>query len=306
MFHGYSLEGRNIKVERIRSHGPRVRVPERLLAYTLGEVKRVREGKPNTLRRISKDDVERLSRGQPAKRRGSGSRQVPHRLSEEDRAAFDRAARNGFVTLSTGGGRYHPRLLSPSSLRNIHRQWCDARAKPQIMLFKAVGRRQIVDSVLIDLSPLRCIDDDVLMDKFKADIYRAANLSGMMLVSTGYSTKNDDDEVLSPSDDEGYSTTTDESTEIIVNSSSWETEPIWRLPVVSVGIFEGDRAKAKEMAKRLSLLWEISEDILSSATIQEEEYPVKTAVSRIRSKGSGKTKVKGLSSHRERSRQERY
>jgi hypothetical protein len=344
LFHGYSLEGRRIKVERIRSQGPRVRVPEQLLAYTLGKVKRVREGKPNTLRRISKDDVERLSRGQPAKKRGYGSRQVPHRLSEEDRAAFDRAARNGFVTLTTGGGRYDTtrhHLFSPSPLRNIHRQWCDARAKPQIILYKSAGRNQLLDSVLIDLSPLRCIDDnnDELLAKFKADIFQAANICGMTLVNSNLisssqhsrSDANGNNEKISaPSssgttttheDDQQYSTTLDESMEFTVqiSSSSWAAEPIWRLPVISVGSFVGDRANAKEMCKQLSLRWQIYDDIAtttgatsytnfdngSKTKAEEKEYPCKSSISRIRKGGGGKTKVKGLSSHRERSRQDR-
>eukprot|EP00590_Aulacoseira_subarctica_P007054 CAMPEP_0172425420 /NCGR_PEP_ID=MMETSP1064-20121228/31948_1 /TAXON_ID=202472 /ORGANISM="Aulacoseira subarctica , Strain CCAP 1002/5" /LENGTH=164 /DNA_ID=CAMNT_0013168283 /DNA_START=380 /DNA_END=874 /DNA_ORIENTATION=+ len=74
MFHGYNLEGRAIKVERIKSHGPRVRVPERLLVYTLGEVKRTREGKPNTLRQIfateKKAPESRRARGTRAKGNG--------------------------------------------------------------------------------------------------------------------------------------------------------------------------------------------------------------------------------------------
>jgi hypothetical protein len=324
MFHGYSLEGNRIKVERIRSQGPRVRVPEHLLAYTLGKVKRVREGKPNTLRRISKDDVERLSRGQPAKKRGYGSRQVPHRLSEDDRAAFERAARNGFVTLSTGGGRYHPtrHLFGPSPLRNIHRQWCDARAKPQIMLYKAAGQNQLLDSVLIDLSPLRCMDDDdELLAKFKADIFQAANSCGMTLV-TSSSVMSSSQKSSSPlssgsTTQEEYKeySTLDESMEfttVQISSSSWAADPIWRLPVVSVGSFEGDRGKAKEMCKQLSLLWQIYDDIATAAGsmnntgsgAEERDYPSKSTISRIR-KGGGRTKLKGISSHRERSRQDR-
>jgi hypothetical protein len=38
--------------------------------------------------RPSLDDVDRLSRGEAAKRRGTGSRAVPHRLNEEEMRAF--------------------------------------------------------------------------------------------------------------------------------------------------------------------------------------------------------------------------
>jgi hypothetical protein len=36
-------------------------------------------------------DVERLTRGEAAKRRGTGSREVPHRLNAEERAVWDLA-----------------------------------------------------------------------------------------------------------------------------------------------------------------------------------------------------------------------
>jgi hypothetical protein len=45
------------------------------------------------VQRISKDDVERLSRGQPSKKRGYGSRNIPHRLNDDERQEFDRAIR---------------------------------------------------------------------------------------------------------------------------------------------------------------------------------------------------------------------
>ncbi len=41
--------------------------------------------------RPSIDDVERLSRGEGAKRRGVGSREVPHRLNSDERVQFDLA-----------------------------------------------------------------------------------------------------------------------------------------------------------------------------------------------------------------------
>jgi hypothetical protein len=122
-------------------------------------------------------------------------------------------------------------------------------------------------------------------------------------------------------DDQQYSTTLDESMEFTVqiSSSSWAAEPIWRLPVISVGSFVGDRANAKEMCKQLSLRWQIYDDIAtttgatsytnfdngSKTKAEEKEYPCKSSISRIRKGGGGKTKVKGLSSHRERSRQDR-
>ena len=40
------------------------------------------------------EDVERLTRGEAAKRRGTGNRQVPHRLNEAERLAWELAKVN--------------------------------------------------------------------------------------------------------------------------------------------------------------------------------------------------------------------
>ncbi len=49
--------------------------------------------------RPSLDDVERLSHGQAAKKRGTGSRNICHRLNEMERKEFDLAKKMGFVQL---------------------------------------------------------------------------------------------------------------------------------------------------------------------------------------------------------------
>ena len=249
------------------------------------------------MRRISKDDVERLSRGQPAKKKGCGSRGVPHRLNEEERAAFERAARNGFVTLEGTGYR---RGRKGSPLANIHRQWCDARAKPQIVLCKASGGRML-DNIIVDLSPLRCIDED-FFTKWKADILHTAAISGMALVSEykedstqTLSIEFEDDDDNEPCDENDEECLAEElyRKEFVLEVDSWSIEPIWRLPMVSVGVFEGDRTKAKAMAKRLSILWDIREELPKTGGGAKNR---KSAGAQ----GSGKTKVKGLSAHRQR------
>jgi hypothetical protein len=71
----------------------RVGFPERMVTYVNGTAKETRIGEPNTLRRISRDDVERLSRVQPCKKKDYWSRNVTHRLNQEERAELERAAR---------------------------------------------------------------------------------------------------------------------------------------------------------------------------------------------------------------------
>lgn len=83
------------------------------------------------LRRPTLDDVERLSRGQAAKNRGTGSRAVPHRLNADEVAEFKRARERGFVTLRGTGYR---RERKGSPLANTWRMWSDANTRPTITL----------------------------------------------------------------------------------------------------------------------------------------------------------------------------
>ena len=263
-----------------------------MVAYTCGELKRTRDGRVNNLRRISRDDVERLSRGQPSKNRGYGSRNVPHRLNEEERQEMDRASRKGYVTLAGTGYR---RGRKGSPLANIHRQWCDARDKPQVILCKASGGRQ-VDNVIVDLSPLRInglFDDAAQVEdflvKWKAQILTAAENAGMEL-REGYVEDNTWNNVESfDNDDVDDNVRTEYTT--IVDAEAWATQPIWRLPVVSMGVFEGERSKAKVMATELAGLWGIPEIHTEGGGGAENR---RNAGAR---KG-GRTKMKGLRKHR--------
>ena len=102
--------------------------------------------------RPSLDDVQRISVGDAAKRRGTGSRQVPHRLNSEERRAYDIAKAKGFLTLDGTG--FYRRERKGSPLGNIWRQFCDAKAQPCVL----VAKGDEADSVLLDLSPLRLLD----------------------------------------------------------------------------------------------------------------------------------------------------
>lgn len=74
--------------------------------------------------RPSLDDVERISRGDAAKRRGTGSRMVPHRLNQSERKEWVLAKKRRFLLLR-GSGYRKERGASP--LANIYRQFCDAQ-----------------------------------------------------------------------------------------------------------------------------------------------------------------------------------
>ena len=74
--------------------------------------------------RPNKDDVERLSRGQPTRAK-IGSRSVGHRLTQKDRILFEAAQRNGFLKVPVTGIR--PNVL------NVYRLWCEAECRPFIV-----------------------------------------------------------------------------------------------------------------------------------------------------------------------------
>lgn len=290
-YDGHEWRGKYLKVEPIRDipGRARVRIPERMVSFVSGEVKKTRNGKTNIMRRISRDDVDRLSRGQPSKKKGYGSRNVPHRLNDQERSEMDRAAKKGFVSLAGTGNR---RARKGSPLANIHRQWCDARDKPQIVLLKATGG-QPVDQVIVDLAPLRInglFDNLAQVDEFsvkwKTEILTAAANAGMELSSIDEDGEDDEEDVVSVDmESSEYVVTLD------IDQETWAVQPIWKLPLVSIGTFEGERAKAKAMAKELAVLWGIPEETKGDGPRNRRAAGAK--------KG-GKTKVNGLTSHRKR------
>ncbi|MGL5020091.1 MAG: hypothetical protein ACRDBP_18295 [Luteolibacter sp.] len=71
-----------------------------------------------------KDDVERLSRGQPTRAK-IGSRRIAHRLTQKERLLFEAAQRQGFLKIPVTGIR--PNVL------NVYRLWCEAEGRDFIM-----------------------------------------------------------------------------------------------------------------------------------------------------------------------------
>jgi hypothetical protein len=74
--------------------------------------------------RPKKDDVERLSRGQPTRAK-IGSRSVGHRLTQREQILFEAAQRNGFLKVPVTGIR--PNVL------NVYKLWCEAECRPFIV-----------------------------------------------------------------------------------------------------------------------------------------------------------------------------
>jgi hypothetical protein len=279
-FHGYELNGRKLKVECIRDEPRqnRVRVPERLVAYLCGEAKRTSDGGVNTLRRVTRAEVSQMSNGKssPTKKKIIKKPTVPMRLNDKEQQEMERAERKGFVSLLSVANR---RGRTNSALANVHREWCDSREKPQIILCKATGGRPL-DHVIVDLSPLRIhgiLDDPDTAEDFlirwKTQILLAAEHSGMELRDDYF-----EDNTLESSDVsvEGEPCDMDTCTELVmtIDREAWRMEPICRLPVVSIGVFEGERARAKAMAKELAELWDIPEEAKGDQSDEETEAVV--------------------------------
>ena len=176
--------------------------------------------RPEALRsawRPSLADVERLTRGEAARARGAGSRAVPHRLDAEERPAYERAVGAGFVTVAGTGYR---RGRKGAPLVNSCRQRADALGHAFVRLEK--GRAEGEDAVVVDLSPLRVLDDA---------FYVA--LATATAAEVGVTDPEDGATPRGPPD-----------------RGLLETEAVWRLPSREVK-FTCGRAEAKPLAAAL-------------------------------------------------------
>lgn len=200
------------------------------------------------------NDVERISWGKPAKKKGTGSRGVPHRLNLDERFLFDNARKKGFLETEGSGWRSQRR---EAPLLNTYRSLCDARGQISIVLHK---RSTGIDELVCDLSPLR-----------NPGIYDEAARKCIELKTGGevvFEGKVSDD---ADSDDED--TTEDLSMTLSIVEDSmreseedsdnnemrpWETRPIYQLPPFYIS-WELQRSEAKALGKTLAKVFSTAE-----------------------------------------------
>lgn len=257
-------------------------------------------------------------RSRPGQRLSMSSRPAAFDLNKSEQRVMERAIRRGYITLEGSATKgYTRRRCTQSRLASAHRQWCDERAIPHIVHCKISdknssngcdgnsGKRsnyQLLDCVIVDLSPLRvhtdgggATSDDFDVNDFlvrwKAEIATAAAMAGMELRRRDY--KQSNYEILSALDDEqskeeecsvlfdsceedeatlqlsseGSATDAVEFVMELSDQDSWINNPISLLPFLSMGTFEGERRQAKAMATELAQLWETAE----GATEDDEE-----------------------------------
>lgn len=189
-------------------------------------------------------DVERISWGKPAKKKGTGSRGVPHRLNhEEERYLFDQARRKGFLEVPGSGWRSERR---DAPLVNSYRSLCDARGQVCIILHKL---NTGMDDIVLDLSPLRLPSTYSHLEK--------EILEFIDLPST-YAPSGEDPVDLVVND------LMDEEVEIDPSDDPWNCRPIYQLPTYSIS-WRLDRAQAKDICKKLAVEFKTSEESVSNS-----------------------------------------
>ena len=196
--------------------------------------------------RPTKGDVERISWGKPAKKKGTGSRGVPHRLNEDERSQFDRAIQHGFLQIHGFSGWRKERRGSP--ILNSWRNWCDARCHPSIVLHKSTSPNSMQDRVVLDLSPLRTPEQFLSVTQqclqyIEDQVERKNNIKLIYEIENEFDRDddiNDDDQ-----QDEGDVTTMEDGT-------IWETSPIYHISPYYIIWNISDRSMGKELCKSLA------------------------------------------------------
>jgi len=131
--------------------------------------------------------------------------------------------------------------------------------------------------------------DRELLDGRMGEILRAAEESGMVLVSEYVENNTVTIGVIIGGDGGGIDGMGDD----------WTKLPIGEIPAIGVGVFEGERSSAKEMAKELSRLWETVDVDVDTGSRREISR-------RKKGKGDGKRESVGMKSKtKDRTKRER-
>jgi len=188
-------------------------------------------------------DVERISWGKPAKKKGTGSRGVPHRLNSDERLLFDQARRKGFLEIEGSGWRSQRR---DSPAINSYRSLCDARGQVCIVLHKSQSGMD--DEIVIDLSPLRLPDTFTTIEN---------DLVHLISIPTHYIAS---EEEMDLSDYDNIVDVKEEDEE----EDQWNNRPIYQLPTYCIS-WKIQRSEAKKLCKRLGKMFSTVEENASKS-----------------------------------------
>lgn len=199
------------------------------------------------------EDVERISWGKPAKKKGTGSRGVPHRLNhDEERKLFDQARRKGFLEVAGSGWRSQRR---DAPLINTYRSLCDARGQVCIVLHKS--NTGLDDELVIDLSPLRLPD---IFDSVGKEIISYVDLPVESQFVLDLPSLDDEEEEVSDIGTEGDSA----SGNIDPNIVAWEERPIYQLNPYCIS-WMVDRSEGKSVGKKLATVFNTADPKVSES-----------------------------------------
>ena len=199
------------------------------------------------------NDVERISWGKPAKKKGTGSRGVPHRLNLDERFLFDNARKKGFLETEGSGWRSQRR---EAPLLNTYRSLCDARGQASIVLHKGSSG---IDELVCDLSPLR---NPEIFDEVASKCLELQAGGEVVFQGSG----SEDFEFEQDEEREDLSMTLDivnkatGDSEESSNDGPWETRPIYQLPPYCIS-WELQRSDAKALGKTLAKAFSTIEGI---------------------------------------------
>ncbi|KAL7474451.1 hypothetical protein ACHAW6_000424 [Cyclotella cf. meneghiniana] len=191
-------------------------------------------------------DVEKISWGMPAKKKGTGSRGIPHRLNEDERRAFDQARRQGFLQVKGSSWRSQRR---DAPLLNTYRSLMDARGRPAIVLHKlnpsSTDGLDGEDVLAVDISPLRYPNEfERVAQRIKDIVSHEMQIEGPMVIEESQPEDGEDDM---------------DNLQIISNDKMFETRPIYQLPTYSIN-FKVTRQQGKEVGKLLAAIFDTLEE----------------------------------------------
>lgn len=206
------------------------------------------------------EDVERISWGKPAKKKGTGSRGVPHRLNEEERLLFDQARQRGFLEVVGSGWRSQ---RSDAPLVNSYRSLCDARGQVCITLHKG---NTGLDELVVDFSPLRLPES---FEQLEKDMIEFVGLPSLYKASDEHENVNVDESELDNAD----------AVEAKLDEDPWDSRPIYQLPTYIIS-WEIQRSDGKALGKKLAKEFETIE-----ATASKSKKPNHVKPGKNRSSG---------------------
>jgi hypothetical protein len=196
--------------------------------------------------------VERISWGKPAKKKGTGSRGVPHRLNQDERFLFDKARVKGFLEVAGSAWRAERR---GTPLLNTYRSWCDASAQVSIVMHK--GKAGQEDAVVVDISPLRL--ETVHDFHTLANVCLEQHLKGVIEAQGIVNADDNEDHGGDDNDDDDENIDESETEALLLDTDAWETRPIYQLPPYCIAWENLEREDAKDLAKSMAQLCQTAE-----------------------------------------------